>query len=61
MDFLRDVTLGKIPDIGNKIVVIGGGNVSIDVARTCVRLGCKDVTLTCILKRSLFHSVKLIP
>ncbi len=27
------------------MVVIGGGNVAIDAARTCLRLGCREVTL----------------
>lgn len=45
IDFLRRVALGdrKIP--GKKVVVIGGGNVAIDAARTCLRLGCESVTL----------------
>ena len=45
IDFLRRVALGdrKIP--GNRVVVIGGGNVAIDAARTCLRLGCESVTL----------------
>ncbi len=44
IDFLRDVNLGKEPKLGKKTVVIGGGNVAIDVARTAVRLG-SDVTV----------------
>jgi len=51
VDFLRDVALGQRPSIGQKVLVIGGGNVSIDVARTCLRLGIKDVTLTCVLRK----------
>ncbi len=44
IDFLREVNLGKKPKLGKKVVVIGGGNVAIDVARTAVRLGA-DVTV----------------
>ncbi|MEE9368853.1 MAG: FAD-dependent oxidoreductase [Pontiella sp.] len=33
IDFLRDVALGRSVTLGKKIVVIGGGNVSYDVAR----------------------------
>ena len=44
IDFLRDVNLGKKPDVGKKVCVIGGGNVAIDVARSAVRLGA-DVTV----------------
>jgi heterodisulfide reductase subunit A-like polyferredoxin len=48
LDFLRDVNLGKETKIGNKVVVIGGGNVAIDAARTAVRLGAKEV---CVIYR----------
>ena len=41
VDFLREVNLGKKVEIGEKVVVIGGGNVAIDVARAAVRLGAK--------------------
>jgi NADPH-dependent glutamate synthase beta subunit-like oxidoreductase len=30
---------------GKRVVVIGGGNVAIDAARTCLRLGCPEVTI----------------
>ena len=45
IDFLRAVNLGEKPDIGNKVAVIGGGNVAIDVARAAVRLGAESVTI----------------
>lgn len=37
VDFLRDVSLGQPPALGNKVVVIGGGNVAYDVGRTVLR------------------------
>ncbi len=40
-DFLRDINLGKTPDIGSKVIVIGGGNVAIDGARASRRLGAE--------------------
>jgi NADPH-dependent glutamate synthase beta subunit-like oxidoreductase len=43
-EFLREVELGGHPAIGQKVAVIGGGNVAIDVARTCKRKGA-DVTV----------------
>ena len=43
--FLRAVAQGEIQPPGEKVVVIGGGNVAIDAARTCVRLGCRQVTV----------------
>ena len=45
VDFLRKVNLGKKPRIGKKCAVIGGGNVSIDVARAALRLGAEKVCL----------------
>lgn len=44
LDFMKAVNLGKAPEIGHKVAVIGGGNVAMDVARTAVRLGA-DVTV----------------
>lgn len=37
VDFLLNINLGYKVDLGEKIVVIGGGNVAIDVARTAAR------------------------
>jgi heterodisulfide reductase subunit A-like polyferredoxin len=48
LDFLRDVNQGKKVDIGDKVVVIGGGNVAMDVARTARRLSAKEVTAICL-------------
>ena len=42
--FLRELNLGETPEIGRKVLVIGGGNVAMDAARSAVRLGC-DVTV----------------
>ena len=45
VDFLRSVNLGEQPDVGKAVAVIGGGNVSIDVARAALRLGAEKVCL----------------
>lgn len=45
IDLLRRVALGERHMPGKKVVVIGGGNVAIDAARTCLRLGCPEVTI----------------
>jgi len=37
-NFLRDVRLDKTPDLGKKVVVVGAGDVAMDVARTARRL-----------------------
>ena len=45
VDFLREVDSGKEIDVGDKVVVVGGGNVAIDASRTALRLGAKEVTI----------------
>ena len=62
-NFLRDVRLDKYqrndggeinstdaPPLGKNVLVLGGGNVAIDVARSALRLGCK-VTMACLESR----------
>ena len=48
LDFLKRVNLGEGVKITDNVIVIGGGNVAIDVALTARRLGAKDVQLTCL-------------
>ncbi len=48
--FLRNVGLGEKVNIGNKVAVVGGGNVAIDSARVAQRLGAKEVKI--IYRRS---------
>lgn len=45
VDFLRDINLGNEANLGEKVLVIGGGNVAIDAARTALREGVKEVTI----------------
>jgi len=50
--FLRDVRLGNPPDVaGQRVMVLGGGNVAVDVARTAVRLGAAEVHMACLESR----------
>ena len=51
VSFLRDVALGKKVSVANKLIVVGGGNVAIDVALTARRLGSKAVTIVCLETR----------
>ena len=46
VDFLRDVSLGKEVSLGQRVIVIGGGNVAYDVARTVLRQEEYDVSRT---------------
>lgn len=43
IDFLRGVIKGNPPEIGEKVVICGGGNTAMDACRTAVRLGAKEV------------------
>ena len=45
LEFLRDVNLGKKVEVGDRVAVIGGGNVAIDASRVAVRLGAKEVSI----------------
>jgi NADPH-dependent glutamate synthase beta subunit-like oxidoreductase len=46
LEFLRDRALGKGQDCeGKAVVVLGGGNVAVDAARSAVRLGAAKVTV----------------
>ncbi len=52
IEFLDGVNRGEKLDLsGKNVMVIGGGNVAIDVARTAVRLGASDVHMMCLEKR----------
>ena len=46
--FLTDVAFGRKPALGNRVLVIGGGNVAMDVARSARRLGVKAVEMVCL-------------
>ncbi len=48
VDFLRNVNLDHSIKLKGETVVIGGGNVAIDVARTAVRAGSDKVTMLCL-------------
>ncbi len=46
VDLLRNIGLGTPPDLsGQEVVVVGGGNVSMDACRSAIRLGAKKVTI----------------
>ena len=45
LDFLWNVNSDKKMEIGKNVVVIGGGNVAVDAAKTALGLGTKEVTI----------------
>ena len=48
VDFMRDVNLRDKKSLSGRVVVIGGGNIAADVARTAVRCGADNVSLYCL-------------
>lgn len=53
IDFLRKASLGEETGMGKKIIVLGGGNVAFDCARTAKRLGAEEVHLACLEARDI--------
>jgi len=73
LDFLVKVREGNAPEIAGKVVVIGGGDVAVDVALTALRVGAAEVTMACLerkdempahaweIDRAIEEGVKLMP
>jgi NADPH-dependent glutamate synthase beta subunit-like oxidoreductase/NAD-dependent dihydropyrimidine dehydrogenase PreA subunit len=51
VDFLREINLGHPPQLKGNVVVIGGGNVAIDVARAATRVGADQTSMFCLETR----------
>ncbi len=45
VEFLREFSLGRKVEPKKKVIIIGGGNVALDCARTCARLGFGEVEI----------------
>lgn len=43
--YLEEVTRGRAIELGDHVIVVGGGNTAIDCARTALRAGAKKVSL----------------
>lgn len=52
VEFLKDVNLGNETALKGNVIVIGGGNVAIDVARTASRVGGETVNMYCLESRN---------
>lgn len=51
VDFLKAAAQSEMIELGKRVIVIGGGNVAVDVARTAVRLGAEEVRMVCLEDR----------
>ena len=59
VDFLRTINLGEESEVKGKVLVIGGGNVAIDVARSAVRLeGVTEADMFCLESREMMPAHK---
>lgn len=58
IDFLRHVNIGDEPKLSGKVVIMGGGNVAIDVARTAKRWGANSVDLYCLESRDIMPAAR---
>jgi NADPH-dependent glutamate synthase beta subunit-like oxidoreductase/NAD-dependent dihydropyrimidine dehydrogenase PreA subunit len=73
VDFLGNVREGKPVLLKERVLVVGGGNVAVDVALTALRTGAKNVTMACLetreqmpasaweIEQALDEGVKLMP
>ena len=55
LEFLMDIQAGKTVTVGERVLVIGGGSVAVDVAIAARRSGAKLVTMACL------ESLKTMP
>ena len=51
VEFLRNVCADETLKVQGRAVVIGGGNVAIDVARSSLRCGAQQVEMYCLEQR----------
>ena len=58
VEFLRDAASAGKPAVKDRVLVIGGGNVAIDVARTALRLGARTVEMVCLEQREEMPAYK---
>jgi NADPH-dependent glutamate synthase beta subunit-like oxidoreductase len=56
IDFLRSARLDKPLTVGEKVVVLGGGNVAFDCARLALRSGAQEVHIACLEARGAMTS-----
>jgi 2-oxoacid:acceptor oxidoreductase delta subunit (pyruvate/2-ketoisovalerate family) len=51
LEFLKHVQMGKRVYLGERVVVIGGGNVAVDVARSAWRMETRKIQMVCLESR----------
>ena len=56
IDFLRKASMNQETGIGRRVIVLGGGNVAFDCARTAKRLGAEEIHVACLEARDKMTS-----
>lgn len=56
IDFLQQSSLHQPTGLGRHVIVLGGGNVAMDCARTAVRMGAEEVHVACLEARDKMTS-----
>jgi len=51
IDFLAEISEENKIVLKDRVLVVGGGNVAVDVALTALRIGAKEVTMACLESR----------
>ncbi len=57
--YLHEAAINQEQQIKGDMVVVGGGNVAIDVARTATRFGANKVTMVCLETKDIMPATKL--
>ncbi len=58
VDFVKEVNLGNLKSLKGDTIVIGGGNVAIDVARNAVRINEDSVSMYCLESREEMPAIE---
>lgn len=57
LQFLSEVNAGKRPELGERVVVVGGGSTAMDAARSAKRLGAPSVTVLALEERETMPAI----
>ncbi len=60
LDYLKRINSGEKISLGKRVIVIGGGSVAIDAARTARRTGASEVLVVCLETRELASKDRML-
>jgi NADPH-dependent glutamate synthase beta subunit-like oxidoreductase/CO/xanthine dehydrogenase FAD-binding subunit len=60
LEYLKRINSGETISLGKKVIVIGGGSVALDAARTARRTGAEEVHLVCLETRDLASKDRML-